>query len=345
MFNGVLMTALIYSDKYKQHNTGNHPENQERLNAIVNSLQNEGIWDKLDIKTPETASKDEILRVHTKHHVELIKKFCECGGGYIDYDTFAAPKSYETARIAAGGAIKAAKIAFNESENAYSIARPPGHHATGSRSMGFCIFNNIAIALEYLRHEHGVKKFLIFDFDVHFGNGTSDIFYNDPDVLYISIHQDPGTLFPGTGFVEEIGAGEGEGYNLNIPVSVGSTTDDHIYMLEEILEPVASKFNADFYFLDVGFDGHVDDPLSSLGLDDNFYEYIICKMKGIAGHMALILEGGYNLNVLSRCNVKMINALNNISNTDYSTHKLNIKDSNQTTLNNIKDIFSPFYDL
>lgn len=210
--------------------------------------------------------------------------------------------------------------------------------------MGFCIFNNLAIALEYLRYKHNVKKFLIFDFDVHFGNGTSNIFYDDPNVLYISIHQNPKTLFPGSGFVDEIGLDDGEGYNLNIPMAVGSTTDDYIYMIDEILEPVSSKFNADFYFLDVGFDGHVDDPLSSLSLTDNFYEYTINKMKNITNSMALILEGGYNLNVLSRCNVRMINALNNISNGDYYKHKLNVKDSNQTTLNQIKDTFSPFYE-
>lgn len=339
------MTALVYSEEYKNHNTGSHPENQKRLDSIVNSLKNEGIWDKIDIVTPKTAEDIDLLRVHTKDHVEYIKRFCENGGGYIDYDTFAVPESYEIAKLAAGGAIKAAEIAFKNNENSYSIARPPGHHATRSKSMGFCIFNNLAIALEHLRHEYDAKKFLILDFDVHFGNGTSDIFYNDPNVLYISIHQNPKTLFPGSGFVEEIGTGEGEGCNLNIPMAVGSSTDDYIYMLDEILKPVASKFNADFYFLDVGFDGHADDPLSSLNLTDEFYEYIIYKMKSIANSMALILEGGYNLNVLSRCNVKMINALNNISNEYNYKDKLNVKMNNKTTLNTIKDIFSPFYEI
>lgn len=338
------MTTLVYSDEYKKHNTGSHPENQERLNVIVNSLKNEGIWEKNNVISPQTATEDDLLRIHPKNHVEYIKEFCESGGGYLDYDTFAAPESYKIAKLAAGGAIEAAKISFNNNENTYSLARPPGHHATRDKSMGFCIFNNLAISLEYLRHEKSVKKFLIFDFDVHFGNGTSSIFYNDPDVLYISIHQNPRTLYPGSGFVEEIGEGKGEGYNINIPVAPGSTTEDYIYILNEVLEPIASKFNADFYFLDVGFDGHVDDPLSGLCLTDDFYEYIIHKMKNIAGSMALILEGGYNLGVLSRCNVKMINALNNISNEDYYKHKLKVKDSNQITLNTIKDIFSPFYE-
>lgn len=338
------LNALVYSEEYKKHDTGNHPENKERLNAIVNSLKNEGILDKIDCFSPQSATKDDILRVHSKEHVEYIKSFCENGGGYIDYDTFASPETYKIAKLAAGGAIKAADLAFNGYKSAYAIVRPPGHHATRNKSMGFCIFNNLAISLEYLRHVHKVKKFLIFDFDVHFGNGTSEIFYNDPNVLYISIHQNPRTLFPGKGFVEEIGSGDGEGYNLNIPMAPCSTTDDYIYILNKILGPAASKFNADFYFMGVGFDGHVDDPLSSLALTDDFYEYIINKMMNIAGSAALILEGGYNLDVLSRCNVKMINALNNISNEDYYKHELEVLENTKNTFNEIKDVFSPFYE-
>ncbi|MGZ7159575.1 MAG: histone deacetylase family protein [Methanobacterium sp.] len=338
------MTTLVYSDQYKKHDTGNHPENQDRLNVIINSLKDEGICDEINVLIPKPATENDLLRVHPQNHIEYIKKLCEQGGGYIDYDTFAAPQSYEIAKLAAGGAIDAAGITFKNGENAYSLARPPGHHATSDRSMGFCIFNNLAIALEHLRYEYDLKKFLIFDFDVHFGNGTSDIFYDDPDVLYISIHQDPRTLYPGRGFVDETGAGKGEGRNINIPMAPGSGTDDYIYMLEEILMPVASSFNADFYFLDVGFDGHVDDPLSSLSLDDDFYEYIIHKMKNITDSMTLILEGGYNLNVLARCNQKMINALNNTGNVEYYTNELNIKDSNRSTLKTIKDTFSSFYE-
>ena len=338
------MTALVYSDEYRKHNTGNHPENQERLNAIVNSLKNEGIWDKIDVIFPEPATETDLLRVHSPSHVEYIKKFCDSGGGYLDYDTFAAPESYEIAKLAAGGAIKAADFVLKNNESAYSIARPPGHHANRDKSMGFCIFNNLAISLEYLRDTHKIKKFLIFDFDVHFGNGTSEIFYNDPDVLYISIHQNPRTLYPGTGFIEETGSGKGEGYNLNIPMPQGSTTDDYIYILEKVLGPVSSQFNADFYFLDVGFDGHVDDPLSSMGLTDEYYEYIINKMTSITGSMALILEGGYNLNVLSRCNIKIINALNNIKDEDYFYSDLSVSENTKNTFNKIKDAFSPFFE-
>jgi len=338
------LNALVYSEEYKKHDTGNHPENKERLDAIINSLKKEGILDKIDCFSPQYATKDDLLRVHSKEHVEYIKSFCEGGGGYIDYDTFASPETYKIAKLAAGGAIKAADLVLNGYKSAYALVRPPGHHATGSRSMGFCIFNNLAISLEYLRHQYKVKKFLIFDFDVHFGNGTSEIFYNDPDVLYISIHQNPRTLYPGKGFVEEIGADEGEGHNINIPMAPESTTDDYIYILEKILGPATSKFNADFYFMDVGFDGHVDDPLSSLSLTDEFYEYITNKMMNIAGSLTLILEGGYNLNVLSRCNIKMINTLNNISNEYYYKNELKVLENTKNTFNKIKDVFSPFYE-
>ncbi len=340
MFN---LNALVYCKDYQRHDTGNHPENRERLNTIINSLKNEGILDKLNCICPPTATKEDILRVHSETHVKYVKSFAESGGGYIDYDTYASPQTYEIAKLAAGGAIKAADLVLNGYESAYALVRPPGHHATATKSMGFCIFNNIAIALEYLRHKKGIKKFFIFDFDVHFGNGTSKIFYDDPDVFYISIHQNPRTLFPGDGFVEEIGSGAGEGCNLNIPMAPGSTTDDYIYILDEILEPAASKFNADFYFMDVGFDGHADDPLSSLSLTDEFYEYIAGEMMNIAGSLALILEGGYNLNILSRCNVKMINALNNISHDNYK-HELKVLESTKNTFSKIKDVFSPFYE-
>jgi len=337
------LNALVYSEEYKKHDTGNHPENKERLNAIINSLKNEGILDKIDCFSPQIATKEDILRIHSKEHVEYIKSFCEGGGGYVDYDTFASPETYEISKLAAGGAIKASELVLSKYESAYALVRPPGHHATENKSMGFCIFNNLAIALEYLRHKHKVKKFFIFDFDVHFGNGTSEIFYNDPNVLYISIHQNPKTLYPGKGFIEEIGSGDGEGCNINIPMAPGSTTDDYIHILDKILEPAASKFNADFYFMDVGFDGHVDDPLSSLALTDDFYEHITNEMMNISGSLTLILEGGYNLDVLSRCNVKMIDTLNNISHENYK-HELKVSENTKNTFNKIKDIFSPFYE-
>lgn len=305
------MTALVYSDEYKKHDTGTHVENERRVQTIMEAVRDRGILESSEIYEPFMADEGDLLRVHSKDHVEYIKSFCENGGGNLDFDTTASPKTYEIAKLSAGGAMKAADLVINGYRNAYSIGRPPGHHATRSRPMGFCIFNNLAVTLEYLREVKNIKKFLIFDFDVHYGNGTAEIFYQDPQVLYISIHQDPRTIFPGTGFKDEIGFGDGEGTNLNIPMPPGSNSDDYKYILERILRPVAEKFSADFYLIDVGFDGHRDDPLSSINLDDQFFEWIGVEMMDIAKSLTLILEGGYDLNALYRSNIKLINGLKN----------------------------------
>jgi acetoin utilization deacetylase AcuC-like enzyme len=340
------MISLVYSPEYAQHQTGSHPENQERLEVMMNHLINEGEVEKSDIFLPTPASDDDLLRVHTAPYLKYLRNFAESGGGYLDFDTFASPQSYKIAKLAAGGAITASKLVFECDDFAYSMARPPGHHATTNLAMGFCLINNLAVALEYMREKHGLRKFMILDFDAHYGNGTAEIFYQDPHVFYISIHQDPHTIFPGKGFVEETGSGKGKGYNLNIPMSPGSTTSDYIYILEKIIEPVLRKFKADFYFLDVGFDGHREDPLSSLQLDDDFYPWITCHMQKLTPQMVLILEGGYSKDAMARSNLKMIKVLK-----DKSTHedqwrpsgKLMVKDETKIIFKTIQDTFSPYF--
>ena len=193
---------------------------------------------------------------------------------------------------------------------------------------------------------------LIFDFDVHYGNGTAEIFYEDPDVLYISIHQEPRTLFPGKGFIEEIGNEEGEGTNLNIPLPPGSNTNDYQYILKKILRPVADKFAPDFYLVDVGFDGHKDDPLSSIDLDDEFYGWVAVKLMDLADSLTLILEGGYDLNALYRSNEKFINGLENYK-IIKEEHQINsnagnnspVKNQTRSIYRDIKETFSPYFDL
>jgi len=338
------LTVLVYSEDYKKHDNAYHPENQTRLKAIMNYVNKEDSLKNLNIISPPAASKNEILKVHTKSHVDFIKNFCRRGGGNIDFDTYATPDTYQIAKISAGGAITASKIVFESDQSAYSIGRPPGHHSNSERSMGFCIFNNIAIAIEYLREVYKIKKFLILDCDVHYGNGTADIFYQDPNVLYISIHQDPRTIFPSQGFVEEIGKGAGEGFNLCIPMPPYSNTSDYIYILEKILKPVASQFNADFHFLDIGFDGHSSDPLSNTNLDDDFYPWITTQMNEIAHKTVLILEGGYNQETLGRCNVKVLNALNNHNeNIDYDVDLHHVSEETKSLFKTIEDKFSPFF--
>jgi acetoin utilization deacetylase AcuC-like enzyme len=348
--------SLVYTPEYALHDTGSHPENQGRLEVIMESLTKNGIMEKLDLNKPQPAQEEDLLRVHTSEYIERLRSFTQNGGGYLDYDTFASPQSYEIAKLAAGGAIKASELVFNGYKCAYSLARPPGHHATSNRPMGFCLINNMAVALEYLRYNYKIKKFIILDFDAHYGNGTAEIFYQDPQVLYISIHQDPATIFPGKGYVEENGRGDGKGYNMNLPMRPGSTTSDYIFILEKILEPVFRQFNADFCFLDVGFDGHHEDPLSSLQLDDYFFPWIASKLQKLTNSMVLILEGGYSLEAMARSNLKMIKVLIDHSdkledvNTTYKSYigngtfsSLQVKNETKTLFQEIKDIFSPIF--
>jgi acetoin utilization deacetylase AcuC-like enzyme len=359
------MIALVHSKEYENHNTGIHPENKERIRVIMDSLENEGLLNfinsndpyyknhklegKIDVFEPEIALREDILRVHKEYYVDYLKTFCSSGGGNLDLDTVVSEESYKIAKLAAGGAITASKLVLNGYNSAYSLARPPGHHATREKAMGFCLLNNLAVAIEHLKEFYGIKKFMIFDFDAHYGNGNAEIYLNDPNVLYISIHQDPFTIFPGSGFIEEIGKGDGEGYNMNIPMPPGSTSEDYIYILNQLLEPIAHDFGAEFYFLEVGFDAHKDDPLSRLHLDDEFYPWIASQMMEITDKMVLILEGGYNLAALSRCNIKMINVLKNeLTNDDIVKYNhlnnLNISNDTKKIFHNIKDIFSSFYE-
>jgi len=214
------------------------------------------------------------------------------------------------ALLAAGGAISAVKTVLDTKNTwAYSIARPPGHHATSQQAMGFCLFNNIAVAAAYLLEVRGLERILIFDFDVHFGNGTSQIFYPDPRVLYISIHQDPHTIFPGTGFIDELGQGPGKGYNINIPMAPGSGNRDYIWILKDILGKIVSEFQPQILLADVGFDAHAQDPLSRCQVDEDFYSWIGEYLMDLQGSLALFLEGGYHLNALAQSNLCLINAM------------------------------------
>ncbi|PKL66805.1 MAG: hypothetical protein CVV28_09000 [Methanobacteriales archaeon HGW-Methanobacteriales-1] len=298
--------AIVYSPEYNRHQDKFHIENKARTDAIMNNLSKQSFFNKLNIIAPNRADLNHVLSVHTPEHVNFIDEFCKNGGGNIDFDTYATSQSYQTALLSAGGAIKAAQLVLNGEYWAFSISRPPGHHATSNKSMGFCIFNNGAIAVEYLRKTYGLERFCIVDFDVHYGNGTAEIFYNDPNVLYISIHQDPRTLFPGKGFINEQGSADGKGYNLNIPLPPGSNNADYIWILKEILGPVLKEFNPQIVFAEASFDGHLNDPLSRIELTEDFYswigQYLIEKHPGLIS----LLEGGYDLKALANSSLSFI---------------------------------------
>ncbi len=304
-----MSTALIYSDEYLKHDTGNHPERRERYQATLNGLMaDEDFWNDLVKIAPRPGADEELLRCHSERAVRRVEQACSQAALYdhvaLDADTVVSQHSDAAARLAAGGACRAVEaVVGGEAENAFVACRPPGHHATPERPMGFCLYNNIAVAARYAQaaYPDRIKDVLIVDFDVHHGNGTQDIFYDDPTVFYYSLHQFP--WYPGTGGAGERGVREGEGYTMNIPVPAMTPAEEYLRLFEQGLESVMKNFSPDLVFISAGFDAHESDPLGQLLLNDASYERITRLLKEAArttGHGRIVscLEGGYNLRTL-----------------------------------------------
>jgi len=304
-----MSTALIYSEEYLKHDTGKHPERPERYRATLEGLMaDEDFWNGLVKITPRAATDEELLRCHSERAIERVEQACTQAALYdhvaLDADTVVSHYSEVAARLAAGGACRAVDaVVAGEAETAFVACRPPGHHATSGRAMGFCLYNNVAVAARYAQaaHPDQIKEVLIVDFDVHHGNGTQDIFYDDPTVFYYSLHQYP--WYPGTGDAGERGAREGEGYTMNIPVPAMTPAEDYLRLFEEGLESVMKSFSPDLVLISAGFDAHEADPLGQLLLDDASYERMTSRLKEAAlatgkGRIVSCLEGGYNLRAL-----------------------------------------------
>ncbi len=324
-----MVTAIIYSSRYLDHDTGpSHPESPARLQGIVERLERNEIMGKSfgRMIDPRLASKEEIELVHNPRYVQYVKESCERGVARLDSDTPICPESYQVALLAAGGLLLACeKIIEGEFSNAIALVRPPGHHAGANgraltaSSAGFCLFNNVAIAAEKLTSKLGFERVLILDYDCHHGNGTQEIFYSSSKVMYVSLHQDGRTLFPGTGGIEEIGRDKGKGYTLNIPFPPGSGDDAFSKAFVSVVEPVARQFNPDWILVSVGFDALHDDPISNLDLSSEGYRSLFEGTTKLAssicrGRCVVTLEGGYGRTVPDAA----LAAISAMSNTSYA---------------------------
>ncbi len=279
-----------------EHDTGAHPENAGRIRAIEGLLEAEG-WHGLDLVEAPAASLGQVERVHPRSHIEMIRSLSEGGGGKIDLDTIASPASYEAALHAAGGATDAAgRLLAGGERFAFCGTRPPGHHAERERAMGFCLFNNIAIAAAHALAECGAERVMVIDWDVHHGNGTQEVFYESDRVLFASIHQSP--LYPGTGDSGETGAGVGEGYTVNCPVPPGAGPDEFLAIVQTVLVPIAREYRPDLLAVSAGYDAHRDDPLAECMLDEGAYAEMSATVRDLASELGVgvlvCLEGGYS---------------------------------------------------
>ena len=327
------MVGFCSSARFVEHVTSpTHPERPDRIRAIHAAVRAAGMIDSpspfssfrlefgpmpenglklLDLGEPVAADEKWLLTVHSEEHIERIRHICELGGGVLDQgDTPVGPNSFEIALLATGALLGCCDAVIEgRVKRSFAAIRPPGHHAEPNRAMGFCLFSNVAIAARYLQQAHGVRKVAIVDFDVHHGNGTQAAFENEPSVLFISLHQDPRTCYPGTGYAWETGEGAGRGFTLNIPFDPGSADDAYDRAFREQVVPKLDEFAPEVLLISAGFDAHRDDPLAQIELSEEAFEQLtrmLVKVADVhcAGRVVSALEGGYNLRALGRSVVR-----------------------------------------
>jgi acetoin utilization deacetylase AcuC-like enzyme len=298
-----MTVGYVYDPIYLKHDTGEHVENAERLEVVISHLEETGLKKQLTPLKPRVASVEELALVHTKQHISHIQGIAKKGGGWLDADTVMSPDSYQVALYAAGGTIVATEAVMEgEVNSAFALVRPPGHHATPSRAMGFCLFNNIAVAAAHALDKYKLERVLIIDFDVHHGNGTQEIFYDRPEVMYISTHEYP--FYPGTGRVEETGRGLAKGTKVNIPLPAGCGDNEYRQAFEQIIRPIAGRFKPQLILVSAGYDAHWADGIALMQLSVSGFAQMVRIIKGLAdelceGRLVFALEGGYHLGALA----------------------------------------------
>jgi acetoin utilization deacetylase AcuC-like enzyme len=299
---GAVRTALVIDDRFQAHDPGpGHPESPARIRAILDVLSQ---YHRPGLVTlePRPATRDELALIHAPSHIERVAATAGQRHYAFDADTPVSARSFETACLAAGGTLALVEaVMAGEVQNGFAFVRPPGHHAEADRAMGFCLFNNVAIAARHLQRRFGIRRVLIVDWDVHHGNGTQDSFFADPDVLYVSTHQYP--FYPGTGAATEVGAGPGTGRTLNVPFPAGCGDDEYIAAFTDVIVPIAAQFRPEFVLVSAGFDAHRRDPLAAMTVTDEGFRAMARLLVRVAeqhanGRLAAILEGGYDLRAL-----------------------------------------------
>lgn len=317
-------TGIIYHENYLKHDPGwGHPECPARLSETMKFLRKKDLLRKHEIQLlkPEVAKEEDLNLVHTKQYIMNINNLSK-NRGMLTSDTPVMGKTYELAKLSAGGAILGGKVIVEKDlRNSFVLNRPPGHHAGRDYGGGFCYFNNIALMIEYIKRNYSYKKFMILDWDVHHGNGTQDVFYDDSSVLYFSTHQMP--LYPGTGRIDEIGNKEGKGYNVNVPLSPDSTGADCVYAIDEIFVPLIEEFEPELIAISAGQDAYFADMLANLNFTIETYIGVTERVMKVAdkicdGRIAIVLEGGYNLEALPQIVAAIINTLAGIEGFDFS---------------------------
>jgi acetoin utilization deacetylase AcuC-like enzyme len=288
-----------------------HPDNPARVEAIETAMAAVD-WLGCTLAEAPAATEPELELVHDVEHVRSIRTLCESGGGQIDADTFVGPNSYRAALHAAGGSCAMVRaLVAGDATTAFCGVRPAGHHAERDRAMGFCLFNNVAIAAELAIRELGLQRVLILDWDVHHGNGTAEIFRRRADVLFASIHQ--AGLYPGTGALLDVGSGDGRGYTINVPVAKGTEADVWLSVVEHVIVPVGLEFEPELVLISAGFDAHRDDPLGNCRLDEDSFAQLARLVRDLGAELGApvgaVLEGGYDINALARSVLATISAL------------------------------------
>ncbi len=298
-----MATGYVYHPVYLEHNQPGHPENARRLERIMAILRETGVLERLTPIEARPATEEELARVHTPGYIAQVRRVAEGGGGHLDADTYMNARSYDAAVMAAGGLLALLEAGVEGRVcNGFALVRPPGHHALPDRGMGFCLFNNVAVAARHAQTLPGIRRVFIADIDVHHGNGTQAVFEADPTVFYFSTHEYP--YYPGTGHWSEAGVGEGEGSVLNVPLPAGVGDEGYLRVYEELVWPLARRFRPDLILVSAGYDSHWQDPLAMMQLSLTGYARIARELVAMAGELCggrivFTLEGGYHLDVLA----------------------------------------------